>query len=68
MIGHQIKLVNTAALDGIVGNAWAMADWHLVCGFPIGGVVATDINSGNEEGAISPGVGFDINCGVRLCT
>ena len=62
------QLVNTATLDGIVGNAWAMADWHFGYGFPIGGVVATDINSGNEGGAISPGgVGFDINCGVRLC-
>ena len=62
------QLVNTASLDGIVGNAWAMADWHFGYGFPIGGVVATDINSGNEGGAISPGgVGFDINCGVRLC-
>jgi tRNA-splicing ligase RtcB len=45
-----------------------MADWHFGYGFPIGGVVATDVNSGNEGGAISPGgVGFDINCGVRLC-
>ena len=62
------QLVNTASLDGIVGNAWAMADWHFGYGFPIGGVVATDINSGNQGGAISPGgVGFDINCGVRLC-
>jgi tRNA-splicing ligase RtcB len=62
------QLVNTAALDGIVGNAWAMADWHFGYGFPIGGVVATDVNAGNEGGAISPGgVGFDINCGVRLC-
>ncbi len=63
------QLVNTASLDGIVGNAWAMADWHFGYGFPIGGVVATDVNSGNEGGAISPGgVGFDINCGVRLCS
>lgn len=62
------QLVNTASLDGIVGNAWAMADWHFGYGFPIGGVVATDINAGNQGGAISPGgVGFDINCGVRLC-
>ena len=62
------QLANTASLDGIVGNAWAMADWHFGYGFPIGGVVATDVNSGNEGGAISPGgVGFDINCGVRLC-
>ena len=63
------QLVNTASLDGIVGNAWAMADWHFGYGFPIGGVVATDTNYGNEGGAISPGgVGFDINCGVRLCS
>ncbi|MDP6907194.1 MAG: RtcB family protein [Candidatus Thalassarchaeaceae archaeon] len=60
------QLVNTASLPGIVGNAWAMADWHFGYGFPIGGVVATDIEAG---GVISPGgVGFDINCGVRMCT
>ncbi|HJM68264.1 MAG TPA: RtcB family protein, partial [Candidatus Thalassarchaeaceae archaeon] len=59
------QLANTASLPGIVGNAWAMADFHFGYGFPIGGVVATDINQG---GVISPGgVGFDINCGVRLC-
>jgi tRNA-splicing ligase RtcB len=60
------QLVNTAALPGIVGEAWAMADWHYGYGFPIGGVVATDINAGEQGGAVSPGgVGFDINCGVR---
>ena len=59
------QLANTASLPGIVGNAWAMADFHFGYGFPIGGVVATDIDNG---GVISPGgVGFDINCGVRLC-
>jgi len=59
------QLANTAALPGVVGNAWAMADFHFGYGFPIGGVVATDIDNG---GVISPGgVGFDINCGVRLC-
>jgi len=59
------QLVATAALPGIVGEAWAMADWHFGYGFPIGGVVATDVDNG---GVISPGgVGFDINCGVRLC-
>ena len=59
------QLANTAALPGVVGNAWAMADFHFGYGFPIGGVVATDIDQG---GVISPGgVGFDINCGVRLC-
>ncbi len=62
------QLVTTASLPGIVGEAWAMADWHYGYGFPIGGVVATDIDWGDNGGVISPGgVGFDINCGVRLC-
>ncbi len=62
------QLVNTASMPGIVGEAWAMADWHFGYGFPIGGVVATDIDWGDQGGVISPGgVGFDINCGVRLC-
>ena len=61
------QLVNTACLDGVVGEAWAMADWHFGYGFPIGGVVATDTEAGEQGGAISPGgVGFDINCGVRV--
>ena len=61
------QLVNTAELPGIVGEAWAMADWHFGYGFPIGGVVATSVEYGEQGGAISPGgVGFDINCGVRL--
>ena len=61
------QLVNTASLPGIVGEAWAMADWHYGYGFPIGGVVATDTEFGDIGGAISPGgVGFDINCGVRF--
>lgn len=63
------QLVNTASLPGIVGEAWAMADMHFGYGFPIGGVVATDLNWGEQGGVISPGgVGFDINCGVRLCS
>ena len=63
------QLVNTAHLPGIVGPAWAMADWHFGYGFPIGGVVATDLDWGEQGGVISPGgVGFDINCGVRLVT
>lgn len=63
------QLVNTASLPGIVGEAWAMADWHYGYGFPIGGVVATDLEWGEQGGVISPGgVGFDINCGVRLCS
>jgi len=57
------QLVNTATLPGIVEYALAMPDIHQGYGFPIGGVVATRY----PEGVISPGgVGFDINCGVRL--
>ncbi len=57
------QLVNTATLPGIVGYALAMPDIHQGYGFPIGGVVATRY----PDGVISPGgVGFDINCGVRL--
>lgn len=54
---------NVACLPGIVGYSIAMPDIHWGYGFPIGGVAATD----SEEGVISPGgVGYDINCGVRL--
>lgn len=61
------QLVNIASMPGVVGEAWAMADWHFGYGFPIGGVLATDVEWGEEGGSISPGgVGFDINCGVRL--
>jgi len=57
------QLANVACLPGIVGPAMAMPDCHYGYGFPIGGVAATDA----EEGVISPGgVGYDINCGVRL--
>ncbi len=57
------QAANMAMLPGIVGKALAMPDIHWGYGFPIGGVAATDA----EEGVISPGgVGFDINCGVRL--
>jgi len=60
------QLVNIASMPGVVGEAWAMADWHFGYGFPIGGVLATDVDWGEQGGAISPGgVGFDINCGVR---
>ena len=63
------QLVNAASLPGAVGEAWGMADWHFGYGFPIGGVVATEMDHGEQGGAISPGgVGFDINCGVRLLT
>jgi tRNA-splicing ligase RtcB len=57
------QVANVAFLPGIVGCAMAMPDIHWGYGFPIGGVAAFDI----EEGIISPGgVGYDINCGVRL--
>ncbi len=58
------QVVNVAGLPGIIGYSLAMPDIHQGYGFPIGGVAATDPSSG---GVISPGgVGFDINCGVRL--
>jgi tRNA-splicing ligase RtcB len=54
---------NVAHLPGIIGASLAMPDIHWGYGFPIGGVAAVDA----EEGAVSPGgVGYDINCGVRL--
>jgi tRNA-splicing ligase RtcB len=57
------QLVNTATLPGIVGQAMAMPDIHQGYGFPIGGVVATRL----PDGVISPGgVGYDINCGIRV--
>ena len=58
------QVANVAFLPGIVENSLAMPDIHWGYGFCIGGVAATDIENG---GVISPGgVGFDINCGVRL--
>ncbi|MBZ5668227.1 MAG: RtcB family protein [Acidobacteriia bacterium] len=58
------QAINVAMLPGIVGRSLAMPDIHQGYGFPIGGVAATDPH---QEGVISPGgVGFDINCGVRL--
>jgi tRNA-splicing ligase RtcB len=57
------QLANVATMPGIVKSALAMPDIHWGYGFPIGGVAAFDISTG----VISPGgVGFDINCGVRL--
>ncbi len=57
------QAVNVSMLPGIVGPSLAMPDIHQGYGFPIGGVAATDW----EHGVVSPGgVGFDINCGVRL--
>ena len=69
MLGHiweeQVfqQVANVAFLPGIVDHSLAMPDIHWGYGFPIGGVAATRI----EDGVVSPGgVGFDINCGVRL--
>ena len=59
------QLVNVAQLPGIINVALAMPDVHWGYGFPIGGVAAFDLDSG----IISPGgVGYDINCGVRLAS
>jgi len=70
MIAHifsenaHMQAVNVACLPGIVGNSLAMPDIHFGYGFPIGGVAAFDPENG---GIISPGgVGYDINCGVRV--
>src|SRR5258707_6181100 len=69
MVEHVVQeraleqLVNTATLPGVQEPALAMPDIHQGYGFPIGGVVATRA----ADGVISPGgVGYDINCGVRL--
>ena len=57
------QAMNVAFLPGIVGRSLAMPDIHQGYGFPIGGVAATNL----RDGVVSPGgVGFDINCGVRL--
>jgi tRNA-splicing ligase RtcB (3'-phosphate/5'-hydroxy nucleic acid ligase) len=57
------QLVNVATLPGVVDAALAMPDIHQGYGFPVGGVAATEV----PRGVVSPGgVGYDINCGVRL--
>src|SRR3972149_2848422 len=59
------QVANVAFLPGIVGYSMAMPDIHWGYGFPIGGVAAMRA----RDGVISPGgVGYDINCGVRLLT
>lgn len=59
------QVANVATLPGIIKASLAMPDMHWGYGFPIGGVAAFDW----ETGIISPGgVGYDINCGVRLAT
>jgi len=69
MLGHiwqeQVlqQVANVAFLPGIIGHSLAMPDIHWGYGFPIGGVAGTRV----KDGVVSPGgVGFDINCGVRL--
>ncbi|HSG86906.1 MAG TPA: RtcB family protein [Candidatus Limnocylindrales bacterium] len=58
-----VQVADVATLPGIVGASLAMPDVHWGYGFPVGGVAAMDA----REGVISPGgIGFDINCGVRL--
>ena len=58
------QLVNTTQLPGIQKAGLGMSDLHRGYGFPIGGVAAFDAK---EKGVVSPGgIGFDINCGVRL--
>ncbi|MBI4440805.1 RtcB family protein [Candidatus Woesearchaeota archaeon] len=59
------QVTNVACLPGIQKHAYCMPDGHWGYGFPIGGVAAMDV----DEGVISPGgIGFDINCGMRLVT
>jgi tRNA-splicing ligase RtcB (3'-phosphate/5'-hydroxy nucleic acid ligase) len=59
------QVTNVACLPGIQSHAFCMPDGHWGYGFPIGGVAAFDA----KEGVISPGgIGFDINCGMRLVT
>ena len=58
-----VQLANVATLPGIVRNSLAMPDIHFGYGFPVGGVAAFDL----ADGVVSPGgIGYDINCGVRL--
>ncbi|MEM0129383.1 MAG: RtcB family protein [Thermoplasmata archaeon] len=57
------QVANVATLPGIVGHSLAMPDIHFGYGFPVGGVAAFAM----DEGIVSPGgIGYDINCGVRL--
>ncbi|MFC1990289.1 RtcB family protein [Chloroflexota bacterium] len=69
MLGHILEeqvfqqVANVAFLPGIIGHSLAMPDIHWGYGFAIGGVAGTRV----ADGVVSPGgVGFDINCGVRL--
>ena len=62
-LGVYEQITNVATLPGIQNFAFCMPDGHWGYGFPVGGVAAFDL----EDGIISPGgIGFDINCGMRL--
>ena len=57
------QVTNVATLPGIINHAFCMPDGHWGYGFPIGGVAGMDL----KTGVISPGgIGFDVNCGMRL--
>jgi len=61
--GAVEQAINVSQLPGIIGASWMMPDAHWGYGFPVGGVAAFDL----KGGIISPGgIGFDINCGMRL--
>ena len=61
--GAVEQAINVSQLPGIIEASWMMPDAHWGYGFPVGGVAAFDA----KEGIISPGgIGFDINCGMRL--
>ena len=63
-VGVFDQAANVACLPGILNYSYCMPDGHWGYGFPIGGVAAMD----PATGVISPGgIGFDINCGMRLC-
>ncbi|MEM4026385.1 MAG: RtcB family protein, partial [Sulfolobales archaeon] len=58
-----VQGANVATLPGILGKVHVLPDGHQGYGFPVGGVAGFDV----DEGIISPGgIGYDINCGVRL--
>lgn len=58
-----VQAINASSLKGLIGDFCVMPDVHQGYGFPIGGVAASDF----EKGVVSPGgIGYDINCGVRL--
>ena len=61
----MLQAINASTLPGLVSHVTVMPDVHQGYGFPIGGVAATKL----PDGVISPGgIGYDINCGVRLLT